>query len=103
MARAASREVNAVGRAQDETTRRTGNLCLAPIGGHLPRSKESRAFPAGALRLDNFQDTRYLRKVFGKASRRGQRDRQPERKDDPVTIASPVRVVIAMTPLLERQ
>lgn len=52
-----------------------------------------------ALRLDGFQDTRYLRKIFGKASRRGQRDRQPERKDDPVAIPSPIRVAIAMTPL----
>lgn len=55
--------------------------------------------PPRALWLDDFQDTRYLRKVFGKASRRGQRDRQPERKDDPVAISSPVHVAIAMTPL----
>lgn len=43
------------------------------------------SIPARALRLDSFQDTRYLRRTFRES--RDQRDRRAERKDDPVALS----------------
>lgn len=63
---------------------RTEPIYLAPISRHLSCSKEFRAFSNNPFRLDGFQVTRNPQKVFGKALRRGQCDRQPERKDDPI-------------------